>query len=64
MSDDGRLVSAAADGTVRVWSLGEQQQIAKVRVDASLHCATFEPTTDEVLVGSAAGVMALGIMDT
>ncbi|KIE26902.1 hypothetical protein LK08_11835 [Streptomyces sp. MUSC 125] len=63
MSDEDRLVSAAADGTVRVWSLGEQRQIAKVRVDASLHCAAFEPTTGEVLVGSAAGVVALEIMD-
>ncbi|WP_406344996.1 hypothetical protein [Streptomyces sp. NBC_01578] len=44
--------------------VGEQRQIAKVRVDASLHCAAFEATTGEVLVGSAAGVIALGIMDT
>ncbi|MFF4093822.1 hypothetical protein ACFYYY_08205 [Streptomyces sp. NPDC001834] len=64
MSNEDRLVSAAADGTVRVWSLGEQRQIAKVRVDASLHCAALEPTTGEVLVGSAAGVVALGIIDT
>ncbi|WP_411116298.1 NB-ARC domain-containing protein [Streptomyces sp. 058-1L] len=63
-SDEDRLVSAAADGTVRLWSLGEQRQIAKVRVDASLHCAAFEPGTGEVLVGSAAGVVALGITDT
>ncbi|MFD7494156.1 NB-ARC domain-containing protein [Streptomyces sp. NPDC059832] len=64
MGDEDRLVSAAADGTVRVWSLGEQRQTTKVRVDASLHCAAFEPATGEVLVGSAAGVVALGIMDT
>ncbi|WP_411574222.1 NB-ARC domain-containing protein [Streptomyces fradiae] len=61
--DEDRLVSAAADGTVRLWSLGEQRQIAEVRVDASLHCAAFEPATGEVLVGSAAGVVALTITD-
>lgn len=64
MGDENRLVSAAADGTVRVWSLDEQRQIAEVRVDASLHCAASEPAMGEVLVGSAAGVVALGIMDT
>ncbi|MEU6121851.1 NB-ARC domain-containing protein [Streptomyces sp. NPDC047123] len=63
-SDEDRLVSAAADGTVRLWSLREQRQIAKVRVDASLHCAAFEPSTGEVLVGSAAGVVALKIKDS
>ncbi|MEV8307171.1 NB-ARC domain-containing protein [Streptomyces flavidovirens] len=64
LSDEDRLVSAAADGTVRLWSLSEQRQIAKVRVDASLHCAAFEPGTGEVLVGSAAGVVALEIKDS
>jgi hypothetical protein len=39
-------------------------KIAKVRVDASLHCAALEPATGEVLVGSAAGVVSLGIMGT
>lgn len=62
--DEDRLVSAAADGTVRLWSLSEQRQIAQVRVDGSLHCAAFEPETGEVLVGSAAGVVALEIKDT
>ncbi|MEV8565598.1 hypothetical protein AB0436_08470 [Streptomyces sp. NPDC051322] len=57
-------MSAAADGTVRLWSLSEQRQTAKVRVDASLHCAAFEPGTGEVLIGSAAGVVALDIKDT
>ncbi|MFJ7946869.1 hypothetical protein ACIQ6K_24920 [Streptomyces sp. NPDC096354] len=44
--------------------VGEQRQIAKVRVDASLPSAAFGPTTGEVLIGSAASVMALEIMDT
>ncbi|MFG2561065.1 WD40 repeat domain-containing protein [Streptomyces sp. NPDC048496] len=63
-SGEDHLVSAAADGTVRLWSLGEQRQIAEVRVDASLHCAAFEPGTGEVLIGSSAGVVALEIKDT
>ncbi|MFI6575318.1 NB-ARC domain-containing protein [Nocardiopsis sp. NPDC050513] len=58
---DDHLVSAAADGTVRLWSLSEQRQIAEVRVDASLHCAAYDGVNDQVLVGSAAGVVALKI---
>lgn len=61
-ADDGDgLVSAAADGTVRLWSLREQRQKAEVRVDASLHCAAFDGPTKQVLVGSAAGVVALTV---
>ncbi|WP_238783328.1 NB-ARC domain-containing protein [Streptomyces monomycini] len=58
-STPDRLVSAAADGTVRLWSLSEQQQIAEVRVDGSLNCAAYDPFHNRVLVGSAAGVVAL-----
>ncbi|WP_371099218.1 hypothetical protein [Streptomyces sanglieri] len=64
MSDEDRLVPAAADGTVRVWLLAEQRQIAKVCGDATLHCAAFEPATGALLVGSAADVASLRIMDT
>jgi WD40 repeat protein len=53
------LVSAAADGTVRLWSLPDQRQLAQVRVDASLHCAAFDSATGGVLTGSAAGVTML-----
>jgi len=49
------LVSAAADGTVRAWSLRHQRQVAQVRVDATLHCAAFDRRTSRLLVGSAAG---------
>ncbi|WFB08200.1 NB-ARC domain-containing protein [Streptomyces sp. LX-29] len=63
-SDESRLISAAADGTVRLWALDDQRQIAEVRVDASLHCAAFDSRTGAVLVGSAAGVVALDIKDT
>ncbi|MFF2751742.1 NB-ARC domain-containing protein [Kitasatospora sp. NPDC058048] len=56
-----RLVSAAADGTVRLWSLTEQQQLAEVRIDGSLNCAAYDPVHGRILVGSAAGVVALGL---
>ncbi|GAA3368739.1 hypothetical protein GCM10020367_08310 [Streptomyces sannanensis] len=56
-----KLVSAAADGTVRLWSLAEQRQLAEVRVDATLHCAAFDPATSRILAGSAAGVVALSL---
>ncbi|MEV0599882.1 hypothetical protein AB0I82_11385 [Streptomyces sp. NPDC050315] len=58
---EDRLVSAAADGTVRLWSLAEQRQLAEVRVDATLHCASFDPATNRVLAGSAAGVATLSL---
>jgi WD40 repeat protein len=59
--DSDRLVSAAADGTVRLWSLAGQQQLAEVRVDGSLNCAAYDPVHGRVLVGSAAGVVALDL---
>lgn len=57
--DGDRLASAAADGTVRLWSLSQQQQLAQVRVDASGQCAAFDPASERVVVGSGAGVAAL-----
>lgn len=54
-----RLVSAGADGTVRIWSISEQREIAKVRVDASLQCATFDADSACLLAASATGVVAL-----
>jgi len=58
-SDADRLVSAAADGTVRSWSLAEPRQLAEVRVDASLQCGAFSPDSQSVIAGSAAGVAAI-----
>lgn len=58
----GRLVSAAADGTIRLWSITGQEQLAQVRVDASLQCAAVHPSTGSVLAGSSAGVIALDVM--
>jgi WD40 repeat protein len=55
------LVSAAADGTVRTWSLPEQKQLAEVRVDPSLQTAALDPATGAVLAASASGTMAIGI---
>lgn len=55
-SDPDRLVSAAADGTARIWSLIEQRQLAEVRIDGSLHCAAFDPSTGHLVAGSAGGV--------
>ncbi|MCX6462685.1 MAG: NB-ARC domain-containing protein [Pseudonocardiales bacterium] len=56
-----RLVSAAADGTIRLWSVDGQHQLALVRVDASLQCAAVHPSTGSVLAGSSAGVVALDV---
>jgi WD40 repeat protein len=60
-ADHERLVSAAADGTIRTWSLATQRQERQVRVDASLHCATFEPQNGQLLAGSARGTVALAL---
>lgn len=54
-----RLLSAGADGTVRLWSLIEQQTVAQVRVDASGQCAGFDAASGKVVVASAAGVTSL-----
>lgn len=56
-----RLLSAAADGTVRLWSLTEQELVAQVRVDASGQCAGFDAASGKVVVASAAGVTSLNI---
>jgi WD40 repeat protein len=59
--DLDRLVSGAADGTVRIWSLSHLRQIAQVRTDASLFCGAFDPCTGRVMAGGAAGVLAMTI---
>ena len=56
---DNELVTAAADGTVRLWSLEAQRQLAQVRIDASLQCASIDRRTGSVLAASAAGVVSL-----
>ncbi|WP_432079273.1 hypothetical protein [Streptomyces sp. YPW6] len=67
---DARRVARPADSPVCRTSFcvcgrpAGSGQIATIRVDAALHCAASEPTTGEVLVASAAGVVSPGIMDT
>lgn len=56
---DDELVTAAADGTVRLWSLDAQRQLAQVRIDAWLQCASVDRRTGSVLAGSSAGVVLL-----
>jgi WD40 repeat protein len=62
-ADPDVLVSAAADGTIRAWSIGQSRQLVQVRVDASLNCAAFDPDTAIVLAGSANGITAVGVPD-
>jgi WD40 repeat protein len=59
--DLDRLVSGAADGTVRIWSLSHLRQIAQVRTDASLFCGAFDPYSGRVMAGGAAGVLGVTI---
>jgi WD40 repeat protein len=59
--DPDRLLSGAADGTVRIWSLSHLRQIAQVRTDASLFCGAFDPHSGRLLAGGAAGVLAMTI---
>lgn len=60
-ADPDVLVSAAADGTIRTWSLAEQKQLAEVRVDASLQTAAFDADSGVVLAASAGGTTAIQI---
>lgn len=53
------LASAAADGTVRSWSLTGQKQLAEVRTDASLQAAAFDGHTRIILAASASGTIAI-----
>ena len=60
-TDPDMLVSAAADGTIRAWSLTGQKQLAEVRVDASLQAAALDASNGVVLAASAGGTMAIRI---
>jgi WD40 repeat protein len=59
--DPDVLVSAAADGTVRSWSVRTQKQLAQIRVDASLQCAAFSTNDEMIIAGSAGGTLAVRI---
>jgi WD40 repeat protein len=60
-ADPDVLVSAAADGTIRLWSLSGQKQLAEVRVDASLQAAGLDASGKTVLAASAAGIVAVSV---
>jgi WD40 repeat protein len=60
-TDPDMLVSAAADGTIRSWSLTRQKQVAEIRADASLHTAALNTHSGTVLAPSAAGTIAVQI---
>jgi len=60
-ADPDVLVSAAADGTVRSWSLTGQKQLAEIRVDASLQAAALDASNGIVLSASAGETMAIRI---
>jgi WD40 repeat protein len=60
-ADPDVLISAAADGTIRSWSLTGQKQLAEVRVDASLQAAALDASNGIVLAASAGGTMAIRI---
>lgn len=60
-ADPDVLVSAAADGTIRAWSLSGHKHLAEVRVDASLQTAAFDISSGIVLAASAGGTTAIKI---
>lgn len=59
--DADELVSAAADGTVRVWSLRNGYQRSEIRCDSSLLCAAFDPLRRVVLASGALEMFAIHI---
>ncbi len=60
-ADPDVLVSAAADGTIRSWSLTGQKQLAEIRVDPSLQAAALDARNATILAASAGGTMAIRI---
>ena len=60
-ADPDVLVSAAADGTIRSWSLTGHKQLAEVRVDASLQAAALDARNGTILAASAGGTVAIRI---
>lgn len=64
LDDPDLLVSAAADGTVRAWSLRHSTQLAEIRLDAALNCATAHPATGQILAAGPAGPVLLNLNRT
>ncbi|MGW5456792.1 NB-ARC domain-containing protein [Nocardia sp. NPDC003979] len=57
---DDHVVSVAANGTARWWSLTESRH-CEVRVDASCQAAAFEPARGRVTIASAGGMTTLTV---
>jgi hypothetical protein len=62
-ANDTSLVSVAADGTIRRWSIGERVGSVQVRVDASAQSACYDPLAAHAVVTSAAGTLLLAVAD-
>ena len=60
-ADPTVLVSAAADGTVRSWSMAEQKQLAEIRLAPSLQTAAFDARSGMILAASAGGTLAIRV---
>jgi WD40 repeat protein/transcriptional regulator with XRE-family HTH domain len=58
-ADPDLLVSAAADGSIRWWSLTGQKQLAEIRTGPSLQTAACDAGSGTVLAASAGGTMAI-----
>lgn len=61
VQDADQLVSAAADGTIRVWSLLDGSQMSEMRCDASLLCASYDPGRRMILASSALETCAVTV---
>ncbi len=61
LPDDDGVISAAADGTVRVWSTEAAAPISEVRCDSSLLTGSADPERRMVLVSSAVQAFAIQV---
>lgn len=55
-TDGSRLLSASADGTVRLWSIAEERELKRIELDpsrANVRCLSWLEEVDRVLIGSA-----------
>jgi hypothetical protein len=57
------LISAAAERTVRAWSISARHQLMRLTADASRNCTAFVRDTDVVLTDSPHGLTAIGVPD-